>query len=205
MAPLAWPSVLKASAEAWNFNAGASRAGPPSLTNVEQAITAPTGRVRASLTVPCNTPARVLAMRALLAGLDGRAGTVLVGPCEAGRRPSGPRSFRLAAAAALNATTLSIRRTSGGLLQAGQVVGIGGNRLHLITRLNGTDDGGVGPVSVTVRPWLRAAYAANTVLQMGAPLCEMQLATDDVPALELSLSRRGVVTLDLVEAPPEAA
>lgn len=87
MAPLAWPSILVPSSESWNVNRGASRSGGRSLTNQEQVVVGPSGYVTATLTVPCNKPARVLAMRALLAGLDGRAGTVLVGPFEVTRAP----------------------------------------------------------------------------------------------------------------------
>lgn len=206
MAALDWPSILKPSSEAWNFNAGASRGAPASLTGVEQAITAPTGRVTASLTVPCNTPERVLAMRALLAGLDGRAGTVIVGPCEAGRRPASPATFRLAATASVNATSLQIeRRSAGGLVRPGNVLGLGGSRLYTITRFSTPDTGAPGIFTVIIRPWIRIGRNALTGVDFNTPRCEMQLASDDVGAIELSLSRRGVVTLDLVEAPPPSA
>jgi hypothetical protein len=87
MAPLIWPSILVPSSESWNVNRGASRSGGRSLANQEQVVVGPSGFVTATLTVPCNKPAKVLAMRALLAGLDGRAGTVLVGPFEVARAP----------------------------------------------------------------------------------------------------------------------
>lgn len=87
MAPLNWPAVLVPSSEVWNPNAGASRGGGRSISNQEQVVAGPSGYVTASLTVSCNTKAKVLAMRGLLAALDGRAGTVLVGPVEVSRAP----------------------------------------------------------------------------------------------------------------------
>lgn len=84
---LPWPSVLIPSSESWNLNKGASRSGGRSMTNQEQIVIGPTGYVTASLTIPANRQDRVLALRALLAGLDGRAGTVFVGPREGARAP----------------------------------------------------------------------------------------------------------------------
>lgn len=229
--PLAWPSILLPSSELWNVNTNPSRGGGRSTANTEQVVTGPSGYVSASLTVPCNRTDKVLAMRALLAGLDGRAGTLLVGPFEVARAPwfvdpltgskvtygraaksaavdpafgtgamtAATLDFRLAADAALNATALVIQRNRGGPLMAGQYLSIAG-RLHMITALTTVDTGQVGTVGVTVRPWLRAAYAGGTPVEFGAPLATMRLATDDTGRLELDLSRRGTVTLDLVEA-----
>lgn len=84
---LPWPSILVPSSEAWNPNKGASKSGGRSITNQEQVVVGPTGYVTARLTIPVNKPAKVLAMTALLAGLDGRANTVMVGPREGSRAP----------------------------------------------------------------------------------------------------------------------
>lgn len=87
MATVIWNPILVPSSERWNPNKGASRSGGRSISNTEQVVVGPTGIVTASLTIPVNKPAKVLAMRAMLAALDGRAGTVLVGPCEGSRAP----------------------------------------------------------------------------------------------------------------------
>lgn len=84
--PLVWPSILVPSSEQW-FARGLSRSGGQTFSGIEQVVQSPAARMTATLTVPCNTDAKVLAMRALLAGLDGRAGTVLVGPMEVRRAP----------------------------------------------------------------------------------------------------------------------
>lgn len=87
MATVAWNPILVPSSERWNVNKGASRSGGRSITNQEQVVVGPSGYVTASLTIPVNKPAKVLAMRAMLAALDGRAGTVLIGPREGSRVP----------------------------------------------------------------------------------------------------------------------
>lgn len=234
---LPWPSVLVPSSEVWNPNKGASRSGGRSITNQEQVVVGPSGFITASLTIPVNKPAKVLAMRALLASLDGRAGTVLVGPCEGSRAPwfvdpltggkigkkqgdrdaaqnpawdtnpdtSADLDFRLAGPAAMNATSLTIQRVRGGLLIPGMMLSIG-ERLHILASLTTADAIGAGGlavpgnIGVTVRPWLRADYAAGTTLEFARPRCVMRRASDDDGEIELQLSRMGVVTLDLVEA-----
>ena len=85
MAPMPWPSILVPSSEAWNPNKGSSRSSGRSLTNSEQVVEGPSGYATASLTIPCNRPEKVLAMRAALA--MGRAQTWLIGPFEYSRAP----------------------------------------------------------------------------------------------------------------------
>lgn len=235
--PLSWPSILVPSAEAWNPNAGASRSGGRSLSGGEQIVAGPSGYVTASLTVPCNNRSKVLAMRALLAGLDGRLGTVRVGPFEVGRAPwwvdpltggkvtycrgnrdankapawdsnpdtSSDLDFSLQGAHSMNAVLASIQRVRGGFLEPGMWFSVG-NRLHMLTRLTTADPAGSdgeaapGVIGVELRPWLRADYDGATAVEFGTPRGLMRLASDDTGALELQLSRSGVVTLDLVEA-----
>jgi hypothetical protein len=200
-------------------------------------VRSPAARWTATLTVPCNTDAKVLAMRALLAGLDGRAGTVDVGPVEVRRAPwfvdpltggritygKGARAaavnaafstnpdtastldFRLAFAVPMNAVSLVLQRNRGGFLQPGMMFSVLG-RLHMLTALTGLDPGAdigipqAGRISVEIRPWTRSAYVPDLRVEFGQPKATMRLATDDTGAIELQLSRFGVVTLDLVEA-----
>lgn len=84
--PLAWPSILIPSSEQWALQ-NPSRSGGQSFSGVEQVVRSPASRWTATLTIPCNRREKVLAMRALLVGLDGRAGTLLVGPFEVSRAP----------------------------------------------------------------------------------------------------------------------
>lgn len=235
--PLPWPSILVPSSEKWNPNTSPSRGGGRGVLNQEQVVAAPTGYTTASLTIPCPDRPRVLAMRALLAGLDGRAGAVLIGPGEVNRAPwnvspltggkisyaQGARdvaidpafavnpdttsvlNFTVSGGAPMNATTMNVRRVQGGVIEPGMMFSIG-NRLHIVTALpNGelTAPGLPGPAGVLpiqFRPWLRADYLDGTPIEFGRPLATMRLATDDTGAMELQLSRTGVVALDLVEA-----
>lgn len=199
--PLAWPAVLVPSIETWDPNAGASRSGGRSQTNREQIVAGPTGYTRASLTIPCGTPEKVLAFRGLVAGLDGRAGSVVVPVLEHARRPtSSVTSFELDADAALNGTALSVRRISGGVLAVGHLFSIA-NGLHVVVGLDAPDSGAVGSVvGLQIRPWLRDDYPAGTRLNFARPAATMRLASDDTGALELELSRFGRPVLDLVEA-----
>lgn len=166
MAPLPWPPILVPSSEAWNVNRGASRSGGRSLTNQEQIVAGPSGYVTASLTIPCNTRAKVMAMRTLLASLDGRAGTVLVGPCEATRAPwfvdpltggkitygqgaknpafennpdtSSSLDYRVAATTPMNAVALTVQRNRGGFLEPGMMFSLNG-WMYMITALTSAD------------------------------------------------------------------
>lgn len=229
--PLTLNSILVPSSESWSVNSGASRTGGRTFTNQEQAVAGPTGYVTASVTIPCNTRAKVLAMRALLAGLDGRAGTLLIGPFEVSRAPwaidpltggkitycrgandaasdpawalnadtSATLDFRLLQPAGLNATRVAVTRARGGIVLPGQFFSIA-NRLHLVTSLDVPDLGGASVFPMDFRPWLREAHPAGTPIEFGRPICLMRLASDDTGAMELQLSRFGIVTLDLVEA-----
>lgn len=81
-----WPRILVPSSERWDLRS-TSRSGGQSFGGGEQIVQSPAARWTATLTVPCNTDAKVLAMRGVLAGLDGRSGVLLVGPIEVRRAP----------------------------------------------------------------------------------------------------------------------
>lgn len=83
---LTWPSSLIPSTEKWAIQ-NTSRSGGVSIVGSEQIVASGAGRWTASLSIPIKKPDQVLAARALLAGLDGRAGSVLVGPLEVSRAP----------------------------------------------------------------------------------------------------------------------
>ncbi len=64
---------------------GSTRAPAPAARRSlgrEQVVTSNLGRWVAQLTVPLHTPAKIRAMRSLLARLDGRTNAVRVGPCD---------------------------------------------------------------------------------------------------------------------------
>lgn len=85
---LPWPSILKPRSESWRLQ-NADRSGGPSITGAEQIVSSVAARWAASLTISVTRNEQVLAFRGLMAGLDGRAGTMLVGPTELCRAPWG--------------------------------------------------------------------------------------------------------------------
>ncbi|WP_070998809.1 hypothetical protein [Methylobacterium sp. C1] len=226
--PIIWPSLLVPSSEDWSLRGGTRSGGQTFLGN-EQVVASPTARWKATRTIPCMTRETSLAMRRIIA--LGRSVVWNVGPCEntrapwnidlvggkitygrAAQRPDvyiGDQrpdlDFKVAAAAATNATELTIQRNRGGVLEHGMMLSIGG-RLHTIVDLpNGelADPGSQGPagtVTIVIRPWLRVDVDAGTPVEFGTPNGLMRLASDDTGAMEQQLSRFSTVAIDLVEA-----
>ncbi|WP_225768503.1 hypothetical protein [Inquilinus sp. Marseille-Q2685] len=214
-----WPQVLVANAETFRIDAR-TRSGGETLSGREQAVGSGLGRWVAQLTVPLHTPAKIRAMRSLLARLDGRANAVRVGPCDCrngnrlipvtGGIPYGDRAlhsdgtgFRQggaapAIAAAPSADGLQIRILNGSTVLPvleGSFLGIRGY-LYVVV--------GVSPkpgeeTLLDIRPRLRTAVADGDAVEWCRARAPMRLAADDGGAFELQLARTGTATLDLVE------
>ena len=222
-----WDPVLVPSSEQW-VPRNTARTGGQSFTGAEQLVESPAARMTASLTIPCNTKAKVLAARRMIA--LGRSQIWIVGPVVgwrapwaidpmtggaityAGQDPSAATpydrasDFVLGADAALNATTLTVTRRAGGHLIPGQFLSIG-NQLRTIVDLLSDDPTEAGSglatpgnIDLAIRPWIKTAFAAGTPVEFGRPVGRMRLASDDTGALSLQLSHTGAVTFDLVEA-----
>lgn len=119
---------------------------------------------------------------------------------------TGRLDFTLAQAAPMNATTLQIRRAKGGALRRGQYFAIG-TSLHIITAVNSADpvDAATGlpapgTVDISIRPWLRGPFAADTPLEFAQPLALMRLAPDAAALLERTTSPLSDLALEFVEA-----
>lgn len=222
-----WDSVLVPSSEQW-VPRNTARTGGQSFTGAEQLVESPAARMTASLTIPCNTKAKVLAARRLIA--LGRSQVWVVGPVEVNRAPWGLDELTggsityatqepgagqpngtaldliLRDAAALNATQIVVTRRAGGHIIPGQFLSIG-NRMATIVDLLSPDPTDAasgfavpGDIVLAIRPWTRDTYAAGTAVEMGRPVCRMRMASDDTGALLLQLSKTGTLNLDLVEA-----
>lgn len=118
---------------------------------------------------------------------------------------TGTLQFSLAAAATMNATSLSIQRTKGGHLKRGQYISIG-QHLHIITGLTTASpadpDSGLaiaGVIGVTVRPWLRMDYAAGAPVEFAKPVGLMRLTAEAAAMVERTTSPLSDLSLDLVE------
>jgi hypothetical protein len=79
---LSFPSILERSIEKfWIENAARGGSGP-SITGSQQWVQAPSGRWRASITVPVTSDNQYLEARGLMAALDGQAGYLRIGPVD---------------------------------------------------------------------------------------------------------------------------
>lgn len=203
-----------------------SRSGGLSMTGSEQLTISNAGRWRARATSPILTEESVLAWRAFVAMMEGRAGTVLVPKWERyGVRDMNGREFdqvgiasyggdglnfdlsgfgqsdlthaTLASSAALNATRLSVTVTDGAGPRPGQYIGID-QRLHIVQLAWEEEEG--DPLQLQVWPRLRAAAASAARVILDRPVCLMRFASDQTGELELDYGRWGQGGLELVEA-----
>ncbi len=194
-----WPTLLTANGERFHLDAR-TRSGGETINGREQAVGSGLGRWVATLTVPLHTPAKIRAMRSLLAKLDGRSNGVRVGPCD------GPNSALLmpqwasvkpilTAPANVGDTAISLELGRTTAFGEGNYIGLAGY-LYLVV---GVTDLGRGVYEAAVRPKLRVGAGASAQIEVMKPQCPMRLAADDSGAFELQLARTGTATLDLVE------
>lgn len=224
---LALASSLVPRSESWRL-ANSARSGGLSLTGGEQLVAAIAGRWEATLSLPVHSDAQILALRALLAGLDGRSGTLLVGPRDCRRVPWAVDAYgrkispKLRRNPSLDGTpyadapnladTLVVATLSGahaiGATTAVIAVATGsppkpGNYFEIASRLylitEVTAQVGIN-TTVKFRPRLRADAAAGAVVDLVSPVCTMRLADDASGWPDLDLGRFADVSLNLVEA-----
>lgn len=104
----------------------------------------------------------------------------------------------LAAAAAVNATQISVNYAEGiDGVRPGQYFGIG-QRLYLVTQTWQEDEG--EPTQIRFTPWLREGAAAGATVIIDRPVCLMRFAQDQTGELELDMGRWGRGGLEFVEA-----
>ncbi|WP_343711913.1 hypothetical protein [Inquilinus sp.] len=214
-----WPSILVANAERFHIDAR-TRSGGETINGREQVVGSGLGRWVATLTVPLNTPAKIRAMRSLLAKLDGRSNGVRVGPCDCrngnrlvpiiGGIPYGDQSLHtdgagfmqggiapvIAAPAAAGSTQITIQNGSTQLpVLEGSFLGVGGY-LYVVVGVTPNPDETTG---LDIRPKLRTAVSEDDPVEWCKARAPMRLAADDSGAFEVQLARMGTATLDLVE------
>ncbi|MGK9168032.1 hypothetical protein KXR53_17115 [Inquilinus limosus] len=214
-----WPTILVANAEMFRIDAR-TRSGGETITGREQAVSSGLGRWIARLTVPLHTPAKIRAMRSLLAKLEGRTNGVRVGPCDcrngnriipivgdipysdqaphtdgAGFSQGGiaPTIAEPAAAGALHVAILN-GSTQLPVLE-GSFIGVGGY-LYVVVGVTPQPD---ETTELDIRPKLRTPVAAGDAVEWCRARAPMRLVTDDSGEFELQLARMGTATLDLVE------
>jgi hypothetical protein len=214
-----WPAILIANAETFRIDAR-TRSGGETISGREQVVTSNLGRWVAQLTVPLHTPAKIRAMRSLLARLDGRTNAVRVGPCDCrnGNRlipvvgdipysdetlhsdgagfMQGGLAPTVAASVPAGATTIRILNGSTVLpVLEGSFLGLGGY-LYVVV---GVDPEPGEETVLDIRPKLRAGAAEGAPVEWCRARAPMRLSADDSGAFELQLARTGTASLDLVE------
>lgn len=222
-----WPPLLFPR-EAEFFPATQTVSGGQSISGSEQVISSGgAGRWRAVMSVPVRGEERVLALRAMLAGLEGRLGTILVPKWDRFRQRdiNGRRFSEVGATAygdcslnfdlsgwgqdenppastgessALGSTQISVNYAPGiDGVRPGQYFGIG-PRLHIVQQVWAEDEEGAS----TIRFWppLRSAVEEGTAVILDRPVCLMRLASDDAGQTVLTRRAHGVAQLEFVEA-----
>lgn len=203
-----------------------SKSGGLSMTGSEQLTISNAGRWRAKVTVSVRAESSNLALRAFVAAMEGRAGTVLVPKWERfrptdvnGRElaqvPSagygcnefnfdlsgfGQSEFThatLAASAAAGATQVSVNLLDGDGPRPGHYFGMG-QRLYRSAAVWQANEG--DPTQVRFWPRLRASDVSGTRVILDRPVCLMRFADDGSGESALSRAGSGRVTFDFVEA-----
>lgn len=224
MYALPWPPQLRARSVSFAMDSP-SRSGGRSLAGIEQIVASGVGLWRASLDIAVRREHEALAWRALLAGLQGRAGTVLVptrqayrpvdrngsplSPCDVAGYGGGSFNFdlsgfgqgalthaTLASPAALGATQIAVTLVNGDGPRPGHYFGIG-ERLYLVSAV--WRETTAGPTQVRFWPRLREAAPAGERVILDRPVCLMRLAEDASGAATLDLGRFADVSLSFVE------
>lgn len=216
-----WPAILIANAERFHLDAR-TRSGGETINGREQVVGSSLGRWVATLTVPLYSRETILAMRSLLAKLDGRTNAVRAGPCDCrngnrligtvGGIPYDDDAFHTDGAGFMQGGTLPViaedEAASAGDTQItiengstqtpvleGSFFGAGGF-LYVVVGATALPD---EKTLLDIRPKLRTALAEGTEIDWCHGRAPMRLAADDSGAFELQLSRTGTATLDLVE------
>lgn len=222
---LSWPAAVFP-AKALFHPENQSRSGGLSLTGSEQLTASNAGRWRAALTMPVLNDESILAWRAFVSMMEGRAGTALVPKWDNyGVRDMNGREFnevqtaeygdgglnfdlsgfgqsddvvhaQLAVPAAARATRLSIIINDGAGPRPGQYIGIG-DRLYIVQQAWELVEG--GPLQVQVWPQIRAPAFMGERVILDRPVCLMRFASDQTGELELDMGRWGAPGLEMVE------
>jgi len=209
-----WPDALRAQSDEWHLDYR-NRSGGETITGREQVIYSGLGRWVATRSIVLFDRKGILAYRALMARLKGRANAVVVGPSIG---PTAPRVQPLlfglpypgpnlllpagikarslgreptlmnAAPAGANAVEIDPGTTVG--LEPGVLIGFG-QRLYVIEDIDGTN--------YQISPKLRDAVPTYSPVIWDKPRCLMRLQADDGGSADIQLDRTGSVSLSFVE------
>jgi hypothetical protein len=227
---LTFPSGLRPIAGGF-INYAKTLGGGQSLSGIEQVASTMNDRWQASYRFPVRTDDDVLALRAFVMSMRGRASTVALPMFDLARAPwavnaqgikQTPGAVRtpsldgtpFADAANLRDGLIRASITSLAALNAIQLsvaVAAGsaprpGHFFSLGTRGYAVQSvTGAGPYTLEIWPWLRVAASSGQSVNFTSPVCEMRFATDSEGAdalKSLDQLRFGSLTLNFDEASP---
>ena len=216
---LAWSSALiprSCNPELRN----AARSGGVSLSGQEQRVFSPAARWEVTYQFSIHSTTQVNAWRAMLGGL--RSGDDIIVTVYDMHKPGnfGGDTTTLASAAALGAATLDIEG-SGVVINAGQHISLGGDRLHLVTTVDEGTETNAGLVlavsgdalwsdadiwidglitTIGIVPPTRAAYAEGATVNLSALKLRCVLKDISDGDLGLDLGRFGSPSITFVES-----
>lgn len=228
MTALVWPSVLVPPSTDIFYDAR-TISGGISLSGKEQVASRDFGVWRARLEqVSVRNRAQVLAWRALLVGLDGRNGTVLVPLYDRARAPWAYDTFgrridpsysrlpgldgtQFADPSGLVDGLISATLQSGAVERAATVVinmvkgsipepGMHFSIGNCAYRIRSIVSVAGTIVTCTIRPGLRAAASAGAVVNFTSPVCEMRLTSDDQGRASLNMWKFAAPSFEFIEA-----
>jgi len=153
---------------------------------------------------------QILKWRAMEVLLEGRAGVICLHAYDGKRAPwltvGGAIVASASGAFAAGATSGSIKVTTGGVLLPGMFFswedtssgGIAGPRLYCLKTV-GAPSGSPPVYPVTIFPPIRAAIAADELLEFARPMCRARLADDRSMSLPLHLLEHASQTVEFEE------
>lgn len=224
-----FPAILRPISYGWRL-VNTSRSGGASISGAEQVVSSGAARWAATLEIPLWREEWILALRGYVAGLDGRAGEITIGPMDR-FQPRDVNGRRTAAVADLpydedgegallfdgvgfqNSPIGGVTLAASAALRASRVqmaaaapwmVPRTGQYFGIGGRLYISTM--VSQVNVSSsyivqhRPLLRAAASNGAAVETFVPVTTMRFATDEIWDGVLDQGRRASVTLQMVEA-----
>jgi hypothetical protein len=226
---LTFPSILRPSSGGFAPFVK-SLGGGQSLSGFEQVVTSLNDRWQASFSFPIRKQAELLALRAFVMSMRGRANTVALPVFDRSRAPwqilfgqpqspsrlrnrdldgtvyADPDDFNSSLIIAKAAATATSMATSIVVNMVKGGVPVPGQYLSIGNSLySATSVDGAGPFTIGIWPWLRQDINPTTDIEFASPTCEMRFQTDDQGADALSsldLLKFATVTLKFDEAVP---
>lgn len=219
MLTIPFPSILVPTVQRWALDAR-TRSGGETVNGREQVVSSGLSRWKATLSFPLINREMILAFRAWITQMDGRANKTLIGPCDCsvgnrlapmlGGIPHSDGTFHsdgagyaqgavpaeTVGAVTAGANTVRIYNGSTELpILTGSFIGLAGF-LYVITSATPQPN---GETILGIMPKLRSDVPDGSPVEWCHARAPMRLVSDDSGGFDLNLGRYGNPTVDLVE------